>query len=261
MLKNVIRNGNITSSGAYHLIAGTTAQRQKQGFLWGVTGDTYIKEINWERKLGRSLDKDVDAKPMKWGSLVEKRAFEVLPLSYQLISDETIVHPRIPYWVGTPDGIKGNDTVIDIKCPFTMESYCQFADCTTIEQVRKDHKDGEKYYWQIVSNAILLGMDKGELIIYCPYQSELPAIREMANNVAVEDMHKYYFIANAFDDDLPYLLDGGHYKNIHIIAFDIPKEDKELLISRVLAAGKHLITPNTIIASRDADGIIIAEQA
>lgn len=240
MINNQPRIGNFTSS---EIVALT--KKAKDGKSFGAPALTYIEEANMERRLGRSLTEEINARPLTWGKMLERRPFELLGLEYTLTSTDTFVHPTIPYWAGSPDGGKVSPkTVIDIKCPITLKSFCQLVDAGLaggIDQIREDHKDGEKYYWQLVSNAIITGSEWAELIVYMPYKSELEDIRLMAQMVEGDQMSKHYWIANALEDDLPYLLDDGYYKNVNVFAFEISAADKELLTESVLRAGKMLI--------------------
>ena len=224
------RLGRFTSSEIYNL-----TKKDRTGKKFGQAALTYIQEKNYERRLGRRLSEQVSARPLEWGKLVEQRAFEVLGLEYQLVSDMTIEHPLYPdFWAGSPDGVK-NGVVMDIKCPYTIKSFCQFYDINDKESLIDKHKSGEQYYWQLVSNAILTNVDRAELIIYCPYQSELTAIREMAEEQLIKWMQY------ATDEELPYLLDNGYYKNIKVIELDIPQSDKDLLTECVVEASKLLV--------------------
>jgi hypothetical protein len=228
---NISRIGNFTSSEIVALIKG------------GKTSQTYISECNIERRLLRSITDDVTARPLSWGNLVESRAFDSLGLEYSLNSQETILHPAIPYWSGSADGFKEDEgrTVIDIKCPMTLKSYCTFYDCKDISEAREKHKDGEKYYWQLVSNAIISDCRYAELIIYMPYQRELQHLRELAQDAPPELLYKFFWIANGNDEELPHLVEEGYYKNLKVIRFEVPDKDKEFLTNAVLGAGKSLI--------------------
>lgn len=240
---NKSRNGNFTSS---EIVALTTNGRAKDSF--GAPFYTYVKEKNMERRLGRSINNEVTARPLSWGKLVEERVLDMLGINYRSCSQETIPHPEIPFWWGSPDGEKfegeKSDAAIDIKCPQTLKSFCTMVDSFEnggILQFRNDHKDGEKYYWQIVSNAILLGVDWGELIVYVPYEDELDEIRALAGQKDGSEIHKYYWIAMGLDGELPSIPRDGYYKNLNTFRFVIPKADKEFLTNRVLAAGKDLV--------------------
>src|SRR5687768_14058682 len=120
-----IRVGNFTSS---EIVALTKNGKAKDSL--GVPAYTYIEECNYERKLGRSIDTESNARPLSWGKLVEGRLFELLGIEYKLVSQESIQHPAIPYWAGSPDAQKfesnnDSDTVVEIKCPITLKSFCQ----------------------------------------------------------------------------------------------------------------------------------------
>lgn len=243
MINNSARIGNFTSS---EIVALTAKARDKKSF--GTAALTYIEETNMERRLCRSLTDEVNARPLTWGKLLEYHVFDQLGLEYQLISNETIVHPEINYWSGSPDG-ETEDSVSDIKCPLTLKSFCQLVQpiydgltgIDAMAAIRENHKDGEKFYWQLVSNAILLKKKFAELIVYMPYLSEIPAIKMLASAVDGDKASKHYWIAMALDDELPFLIDGGYYKNLNIIRFEVPESDKKLLTDCVLEAGKMLI--------------------
>lgn len=264
MINNTHRIGNFTSS---EIVALTKKGKEKGSF--GAPALTYIQETNMERLLGRSLTTEVDARATSWGKLVEPRVFDLLGIEYSLSSKETIVHPEIPYWAGSPDGSKHNTTA-DFKAPLTLKSFLQLVQplyegltgMAAMNRIREDHKDGEKFYWQIVSNAILRGDRFGELIPYMPYHSELEAIRIMARHH--ENAGKYKWVDWASDDELPYLIDGGYYKNLNIIRFEIPEADKKLLTDCVKKAGELLLKEpgRVLMATHDqATGATIVEDA
>lgn len=246
MITNIHRIGNFTSS---EIVALT--KKAKNGKDLGAPALTYIEETNMERRLGRSLTDEVVAKAFTWGHLLEGRVFDLLGLEYSLTSTETKLHPTIPYWAGSKDGDKDHGrTIMDIKCPITLKSFCQLVQplydglqgIAAISAIRDNHKDGEKYYWQLVSNSILDNSQFAELIVYMPYRSELEDIRQMAQSVEGSEMSKHYWIAMANEDELPHLLDDGYYKNINIIRFEVPEADKNFLTECVKTAGSMLIS-------------------
>lgn len=275
MLSNT-RNGNFTSSEIYNLLSMGTREMTEEELkayklanpksrkttteCWpGKAAITYINQCNMERRLGRSLDGELDSKPTNWGKFVEPLLFQLLDGDYTYNSQDTLTHPEHPYWKGTPDGFKitENKTVVDAKCPFTLESFCKlvgplysdFEGMGAMNALREGytdktglfqpaHPDAEKYYWQIVSNACIDDCTYGELIIYCPYESELSVIQA----AAVESGNpSAYFIANGSQKSLPYLKDDGFYRNINIISFEIPENDKKLLTETIKQAAKYLI--------------------
>lgn len=258
---NTERIGRFTSSAIAALMSSG-----KGAGTFGKPFYTYVEDKYFETKLRRRLDNDTNARATSWGLLVERHAFDQLGTEYKLVSQETIIHPVIDRWAGSPDMQKFDNggTVCDIKCPMTLKSFCTFYECQTIDEVRKNHKDGEDYYWQLVSNSILLGTKYAELIVYAPYYYELVQIRELANNYD-GDQNKVAWINWASDDDLPYITEDSDYTNFKIIRFEVPQSDKDALTERVMEAVKQLelkLTPKVMIAhhDRDMDAIIVESE-
>lgn len=223
------RYGNFSSSEIHKLIKSGRGKND----VFSAAGLNYIQEKRFEKKLGRSLTSDQNSKPTSWGTFVESRVFNLLDMSYQLESTTRLKHPTIEGWTGAPDTIRPN-IVGDIKCPWTLKGFCELVDSFEVgAEAFKLAKP--EYYWQLVSNSILTDSNKAEIIAYVPYKSELEAIREEADNYD-GDQNKIAFINWAGDEELPYLIEGNHYKNLNIFEFEIPAEDKEFLTERVKLA-------------------------
>lgn len=259
ILSNIERVGNFTSSKivsltsigsrpmtpeelAEHKRLNPKSQKKNISDGFGATALTYISEVNMERRLGRSLTNESKAHPLVWGKLLEGIVASYLPFDYELCSDVTIVHPDIPHWSGSPDGVSPN-TVNDIKCPLTLKSFCNLVDpiyqgftgMDAMNAIRENHPDGEKYFWQLVSNSILVGMEYAELIVFVPYEAQLAEVKLLA-----EDQAGTYWITNADEMELPYLIEGGYYQNMNKIRFKVDQSDKDLLTNCVIEAGKLL---------------------
>jgi hypothetical protein len=225
----------------------------------GRAASTYIEECNMERMLGRSLDSDVDARATSWGSFMEICLETLLGEFYEFTGKQSLLHPTIKCWAGSPDGKKKVNKKVgfELKCPYTMKSFCSLvnpiydglegiAAMNAIREGYKDkrglvhsaHKDGDKHYWQTVSNGELTESEEMEFIVYCPYESELEAIQSAALQLGDP---KYQWIYSASKEQLPYIKDDGKYSNINIINFQVPEADKVLLTSLVLQASEYLI--------------------
>lgn len=255
-MNSAIRHGKWTSSEVYKLLA-----LDRKGGM-GKPAQTYIKAKGIERRLGRSLSNETNARETTWGKLVESYAFSKLDMSYKICSQETLTHPKYPFWVGSPDGERflTVKACVEQKCPFTLLSFCTVIDAWNaggIAAVREEHPDGEKWYQQCVSNSILTNATHAELIIFCPYQSELSEIRMLAQSAPAVDLHSYYWISNTYDNELPYLIEGGHYQNMNILRFEIPEQDKRILTMAVLEAEK-ILSPDLIIAEQIPGAILIS---
>jgi len=243
------RYGNITSSEIVALLS-----KNKKGDGFGVPATTYIKQTNMERRLGRSIDNEATACALSWGKCCEIVAHDKLPADYTFCAKTTLQHPSISYWLGSPDVTAlDNQVVGDIKCPITLQAFCEMLDAgtsnaplaplkRTIEACVENHKNGEKYRAQIISNACITGATKGHLIIYVPYHKDLDLIRRRAAALDAAGEKGYSWIVYASDDELPWLPDDcPEYNDINIIEFDILPAWKQELTDCVIKAGEMLI--------------------
>ncbi|MCK5642068.1 MAG: hypothetical protein KAJ19_14785, partial [Gammaproteobacteria bacterium] len=172
---NTHRYGNFSSSEIWKI-----AKDGKKGELFLKSGLTYIQEKRYELNLGRSLNSETSSKPTSWGTFLESRVFDLLSMEYRLESTTRLAHPTIEHWTGAPDTLRDN-FVGDIKCPYTLKSFCESVDAIT-SGLSEFKRVRPEYYWQLVSNGILADKTHAEIIFYVPYLSEIDAIRELAND-------------------------------------------------------------------------------
>jgi hypothetical protein len=233
------RHGTFSSSSAWKLMTN-----DRSGKPFGAPGLRYIKQVNYERRLGRAINPERDSRPTTWGTFVERRAFDLLPIDYSLVSKKRLFHPSLPEWSGAPDLVK-EKTVADCKCPYTLDSFCGKIEALQDIQVYKDEYPED--YWQHISNACLLQANgfpvtHFEAIIYTPYKSELDIIRDMATNYNGDDQYRFKWISFSNDEELPYLIEGLSYQNLNVLRFEVPTADKLALHNRIELA-KELIQP------------------
>lgn len=226
-----MRTANFSSSGIHRLMGfGRDKVSPSKAFY------EYVQVKKWEQRLGRSIDTASGGRETSWGNLVELRAFDLLPLNYVIQSDFRYQHPELA-WSGAPDMLKDGDTVCDIKCPFTLKSFCEQLEYFGDAEKFKDEKP--EYYWQLVSNSLLTDRPFAEIILYVPYREELKHIREMVDNY-LGDQNKVAWVQFANDNDLPFLIKGNEYQNLNVFKFEVPQRDKEFLIERVTLATELL---------------------
>lgn len=270
MISNVNRIGRFTSS-KIHVLLGTGSRpmteeelknhklenpkSQKKniddGFSAGAL--TYIKQRRAERSLGRSIDTNFYNQAMSWGKFCEAYLYwkeGLLGFEYSLTSQESMLHPEYPFWAGSPD-LKKKDCGSEIKC-YYPENFYNYSSVLILEDLEKLKKDFKEEYWQIVSNACIMGFDKGEAIAFMPTESQLIEMRRLIEYTDFiekkmnDDQWKYRFIYEKPIEELPYIPDGIEYPNLVKFEFEIPKEDKELLTKRVIEAEEYLISGKLI---------------
>lgn len=236
ILENNNRVGNFTSSEIWRLM---TYNKAKTDF--GAQGLSYIQEKRIERKLGRSISMNKGTQSTKWGNFLERRVHDLLPLSYKSVSKVTLQHPEYPFWCGSPDNVEEETlTVADTKC-YEPQNFAEYNDVLKVNDTELWKAEFPKEYWQLVSNACILGYKNIEAIVYMPYKSELDVIRDMVINYDEPDQWKYRFIVECSDYELPFLPDGNeHYKNLNIYRFTCPESDKLALTERVQEAERSV---------------------
>lgn len=231
------RYGTFSSSQGHKLMSNGRAKD-----TLGAPCLKYIKQVGMEQRLGRSINKEHNAKPTSYGTFLENRVFDLLPLEYKLVSQERLFHPTIDNWSGAPDLIKGEDTLGDCKCPYSLETFCDKIDALQNIDVYKEEFPED--YWQHISNSALLiangyPITHFEAVIYCPYLSEWEAIKESLNSYS-GDLNSIAWLNWATPDELPYLIEGGEYKNLNVFRFELNMTDVILFTERILMANRLL---------------------
>lgn len=262
MINNTFRWGRFTSSQIYRLVSQSSRPMTEAELVqykaenpkgrkttimdWpGVAAISYIEEKTFERKLKRSLNTSGSSKPTEWGTACEGIAFQLLGLDYQIVSEKTLIHPLYENWAGSPDLDKQSEKVIgDLKCPYTLKSFCQLVDYGKsggIQEIRERHDDGEKYYWQLVSNACIKGYNKAELIIFAPkegaelfYNNQKMGVMEAISDEA--DVYGFNWVRYADKSALPLIPSDSEYEMINSISFDIAQSDIDYLTQCVMKA-------------------------
>ena len=249
------RNGNFSSSSIYKLCSkgrgALTVENVGASFI------TYVKEKKRETKLKRSISNSVNTRPIIWGKICELYIFaKKLDTSFSDMNNVgRLTHVNHPRWTGVPDTFRRKQLVVgDIKSPSSLIKFCDLVEHIEmgLSAFKASHAD---YYWQLVSNAILTGVDKAELLFYIPYLSELKEIKEFVTNIQEEDLppdlelFQIEWITheiNAFIEfgkkpiQIPYLPNECEYKDFNVFTFNIPQEDKDFLTARVKMAIKEL---------------------
>ena len=225
------RVGNFTSSQVYRLC---TFGRAKDSI--GAPFYTYIQEKLREHRTGRPIGKETNAKSTNWGNFMEQWVFQVkMGLRFKLVSKERFKHSKLLF-SGMPD-IVTNDTVGDIKNPYTVNSFCDLVD--SMESIETLKVNNPNYYWQLVANSILTGLPNAMLLVHIPYKDELTKIREAAGNYDGNQNH-IAFLNWAEDSELPYIERGKYYQDINEFTFEVPQEDKDFLLERLTQATQLL---------------------
>lgn len=261
------RAGKITSSEAFKIYESKTVQK------------TYMNELRMYN-LFNHKDVEKDVFNFKWGHLLENYLHEKTTHLEGYINQNSEDSPTIfsidnPHHCGTPDQYTlFNEKIVtsETKCPVTLKGlynlifpfypngvYTEMDGDKAIELIRDSSKDGNKYFLQIISNAVLLeenlGIDCefGELIVFMPYKANIQNITAFAEEFFLTE---YYPILFGTSETLPciwpkekehtdfYDLDDEYpVKDFHRIRFSITHEMKDTLVKDLKAFTKT-VYPN-----------------
>lgn len=220
ILENKIRVACVSSSQVYRIM-GTPAIYK-----------TYQKEVKFEQRMKRKLSLGKSTNATNWGLFLEQIVHQSLSLDYITQAQVTLPHPTIKGWVGSPDTFT-DEVVADIKC-FEPLNFCNYIEVLEQNSTEVFKKEYPKEYWQLISNALILGKSKIQVILYLPYEKDLEDIRNLAASYDEYDAWKYRFIYELPPSQLACQPNDSGYKDLNIFTFDLPKEDAELLTSKVI---------------------------
>lgn len=87
---------------------------------WGAGRANYAAELVAERLTGRPADKYTNG-PMQWGTEQEPAARELYTFAHAVEVRQVglVLHPSIAMSMASPDGLVGDDGLVEIKCPNT----------------------------------------------------------------------------------------------------------------------------------------------
>lgn len=157
---HAMRLGKVTASRVADVIAKT-----KTG--WGASRGNYMAQLVAERLTGTVADSYSNA-AMQWGTDTEPQA----RLAYEFRTDAVVEqvpfvpHPTIEMSGASPDGLVGDDGLVEIKCPSTA---------THIETLRTG-KIAEKYVTQMMWQMACTGRQWCDFVSFDPRMPESMAL-------------------------------------------------------------------------------------
>jgi len=228
MRHNSERIGRFTSSQIYRL-CGTEKVAM-----------TYVDHKIRERRGRRSIEGYGRSRDMMWGKFMEIRINDLLGLKYDLSSRTTELHPKHgDIWSGSYDFIVPKVKVAELKA-FAFLNFSKLNDVLMQKDIQLLKKEFPEIYWQVGSNAIINKVKNVEIISYMPYESEIPAIKKLAEEYDGDDFFEYKWIVDCDITELSCLPDGGYYSNITRLEFEFPVDDIIFLTAQVVKYGKIL---------------------
>lgn len=238
------RVARITSSKVSLLLV---EGKQELGF--GAGAITYLNNKKKELEFGRGLELPVNKWEMLWGKMFEPYVHWQLGNEYEMVVDQTTIHPKYPQWSGSQDfNILDNGVKIgisELKC-YQMSNHYDYVKVLQSGNVDVFRKEYKQEYYQIVSNCIIHGVDVGEAIAFMPTQSHLIEMRDLLENSDYiekqlkDDAWKYRQFYEKELWDLPFIPEHSDFPSMVKFRFNVPIEDKILITKKVLNGIKYL---------------------
>lgn len=229
------RIGLFTSSQIYRLM---TLAKDKKSF--GAPALSYIKEKKKELRLKAPISLEATSHSLSWGKAMEGFVHETkLGVEYELLSDKTDVHES-GLFGGTKDVITSK-LVGDIKCPLTRASFCDLVEIIESDDLDVFKSESPEYYYQLVCNSILTKKEFAELIVYMPYEKDIPAFLEYIELIDDFQLQKdIQWVVHSELSRIPHLPNDSEYKDLYKFQFAVPKEDQEEVFEKVKIAHTYL---------------------
>lgn len=161
----MVRCGDVTASQFFRVLTPAQTKRDREAGIMGRTAKGYLVELLAEMETGIPGDRK-SFPETEWGNEHESHAFEAAQeaLKKKLgIDSIELPHGQYAYiqhateeMIGcSPDGVIGDDGLLELKCPFNPHNH-QWAICEGLDWFMHKHEaqvqgslwiTGRHYYW------------------------------------------------------------------------------------------------------------------
>ena len=174
------RCGKITSSCFGKVM---TRGRGKDA-AWGQTAFTYMMDVLGERLSGNPGD-EISSKYLEWGHIHEPtaRALYTWRIGQPVTLTGFVPHPEMDGVGGSPDGLVGDDGVMEIKCPYTVRTH--------LETIYENEINDKDYQWQVQGNLWVTGRKWLDFVSFqpsVPEELQLHVIRVTRDEDMIEEL-------------------------------------------------------------------------
>lgn len=118
------RVGHFTASRGNDLLTHAKSKADREAGKLGQTALSYLYEVLGEILTGQPAD-DYGSVAMRWGTDHEDDARTVYAIRNDAFVQECgfFEHPTLRFVGASPDGLVGDDGLLEIKCPFTTKEH------------------------------------------------------------------------------------------------------------------------------------------
>ena len=175
------KQGKITPSGFADMMTRGRGANDE----FGETAKKYAMRIALER-LGVEIP-EVEAWAMQHGNAMEPYAIQAYKMhtGFEVIDNlQPIQHPSILYIAGTPDGLVGDDGILEVKCPYNPVNH--LMNLKSGEQIAQ-------YKWQIQGYLWITNRQWCDFVSYddrFPDELQLYIQRIERAQIMIDELHE-----------------------------------------------------------------------
>lgn len=165
------RLGKFSASQIYRLMTEPKIKADKEAGNLSDGAMTYVLECVAESLTGQRAKDEFTSKFTDWGVQHEPIAKAIYEQVFKCKVTDTGHIAYDKHSGGSPDGLVGEDGLIEIKCPYTITSH--------LEHSQKELKDKPEYFWQCLMYLLITGRKWIDFISYHPaYPGKLQIVRK-----------------------------------------------------------------------------------
>ena len=154
----------------------------------GLTGESYARDVaqeyffdKEEMFVSNDMQRGIDLEPMAFDFIKQK--FEK-----DFVSVENCGFFTVGEMGASPDGLIGDDAILEIKCPYNSGIHLKNFNIYDADSLKQTHPE---YYWQMQLGMIAANLDYGYFVSYDP---RMPQGKQM--HIAEIERHEVEFELN-----------------------------------------------------------------
>lgn len=181
------RCGKFTASEIWKLMTEPQSKADKESGKWSKTALTYINTKVAEELTGQ-VHQNSNAYPLVWGEEQEPFAKGILEQRTGLKVDKCTFIPFTDHSGGSPDGLIGDNAILEIKCPYNSSNQVEYLQVKSVKDIKETWPE---YYWQCQMNMLFSKRTHCYFVTYDPrFNDEKLMLRVVEFDAEPEDQNR-----------------------------------------------------------------------
>ncbi|HEY3405407.1 MAG TPA: YqaJ viral recombinase family protein [Ohtaekwangia sp.] len=197
-----MRIGRFTSSEMWKLLTNPRSKADQEAGKLSETALTYI-QVKVAETITQKQKENSYAYPLVYGKETEPLAIEYFCEKTGFIHESIGFVPFGEHAGGSPDGIINDIDILEVKCPFAIDTQVDYLMLTDQWDLKRIFPE---YYWQVQSNLLFTGKEKGHFVAYDPrYPDDKKLVHLIVKPIAEDFDRITNAIAKAVEEKLKIL--------------------------------------------------------